>query len=323
MNVNDAGGVYNGSSFPAMATVSGVGGTAGSSLEGASPSLAYYSGTYNSSAQLAGLTALPGAPTQAGAYTVLASFPATADYAAATGLANFTVSQATPQVNWTAPGSIVFGTPLSAAQLDASAGVPGTFTYKPAAGAILGAGAGQALTATFTPTDSTDYATVDATTTITVTPATPALSLSAPGGTFDGSPFAASVTIAGTGNQNTPAATLEDVAPVLTYYVGTGTSGTNLGSTPPIDPGTYTVVAYFPGSADYAATPASSATFSIGKSAPQIALSPSSGSAVFGQAVTLVAGVSFGAATPGGSVTFYDGSTPLGTVPIGASAPPR
>ena len=67
--------------------------------------------------------------------------------------------------------------------------------------------------------------------TLTVTPATPTISVSAPGGTFDASPFPASVTLTGSGNA--PAATLENVSPHSTYYAGSGTSGTNLGSTPP------------------------------------------------------------------------------------------
>ena len=54
------------------------------------------------------------------------------------------------------PG-IAYGTPLSAAQLDATASVPGTFAYSPAAGTVLQAGSGQTLSVTFTPTDTTDY----------------------------------------------------------------------------------------------------------------------------------------------------------------------
>jgi hypothetical protein len=60
-------------------------------------------------------------------------------------------------------------------------------------------------------------------------------------------------------------------------------------------------------------------TFAIGKVTPLVALATSAGTPVFGQSVTLVATVSFGASTPGGSVTFYDGSAPLATVPIDTS----
>ena len=82
------GGTYSGSAFGASATVAGVSGPAGASLEGVSPSLSYYIGTYSAAVQLTGLSPLSGAPIAAGAYTVLASFPGSADYAAASSLAN-------------------------------------------------------------------------------------------------------------------------------------------------------------------------------------------------------------------------------------------
>ena len=168
MSVTDAGGTYNGAPFPATATVAGVGGSGGSSLEGVSLSLAYYSGTYTSASQLAGLTPLRPRPSQAGSYTVAASFAGSTDYASATELADFTISQATPQITWGPLASIVYGTPLGAAQLDASANVPGTSrTPRPRARSSMPAAARRSRS-TFTPQDSVDYATVTATTTITV-----------------------------------------------------------------------------------------------------------------------------------------------------------
>ena len=78
----------------------------------------------------------------------------------------------TPTINWSAPAAITYGTPLSTSQLDASASVPGTFSYLPAIGSVLAAGNDQTLLVTFTPTDTTDYTTVALTTTIDVNPAT-------------------------------------------------------------------------------------------------------------------------------------------------------
>ena len=72
-----------------------------------------------------------------------------------------------PSIAWAAPGPIVYGTALGSGQLDASANVPGTFSYTPAAGTILGAGS-HTLSVTFTPSDTIDYTTATATTTITV-----------------------------------------------------------------------------------------------------------------------------------------------------------
>ena len=72
----------------------------------------------------------------------------------------------------------------------------------------------------------------------------------------------------------TTAPELEGVAPTLTYYAGSGTSGTNLGSAAPSAAGTYTVVARFPGSADYAAAQSNPATFVIAPDAAAIVLEP-------------------------------------------------
>jgi Bacterial Ig-like domain (group 3)/FG-GAP-like repeat len=77
------------------------------------------------------------------------------------------VGKATPTITWVTPTPIVQGTPLSSTQLDATASVPGTFTYTPASGTILSAGA-QTLSVTFTPTDTADYTTATATVTLTV-----------------------------------------------------------------------------------------------------------------------------------------------------------
>ena len=114
VNVNDAGGIFDGSAFPATATVTGVvrhGRVASASLEGASPTLAYYSGTFTSTSTRRQAPPLS-APTHAGAYTVVATFAGTTDYATATRLTNFTIAQATPQFAWAAPAAITYGTPL-------------------------------------------------------------------------------------------------------------------------------------------------------------------------------------------------------------------
>jgi hypothetical protein len=63
--------------------------------------------------------------------------------------------------------------------LNATSTVPGTFTYLPAAGTVLNAGA-QTLTASFTPTDLTDYATATASVGLTVNKAAITISWPAP-----------------------------------------------------------------------------------------------------------------------------------------------
>jgi hypothetical protein len=234
VNVRDADGAYNGSSFAATATITGVDGIAASSLESVTLTLSYYTGSTATG------TPLTGAPSGTGTYTAEASFAGSADYSATSNTATFTIA-----------------------------------------------------------------------------PATPKLSVSDAGGTYSGSSFKASATVVGI--SGTAGSSLGGVTPTLTYYVGSGTSGTNLGSTPPTAAGTYTVVASFPAITDYAATQSKPTTFVIARAAATIALNSSGGSAVYGQAVTFVATVNSGVGTPGGTVTFSDGATPLATVPLDGS----
>ena len=119
-----------------------------------------------------------------GNYTTLASYTGqmTATVSSVTFSSNVTaqdnvIFQQTPQINWATPAPIVYGTALSAAQLNASSPVAGSFTYSPAAGTVLGVGQ-QTLNATFTPTDTTDYIPATATVTLNVIPAIPVITLS-------------------------------------------------------------------------------------------------------------------------------------------------
>lgn len=86
-----------------------------------------------------------------------------------------------PVVDWPAPASIVYGTPLSADQLDATADVAGVFTYEPAAGAVLSAGT-HVLRAVFTPADPARYEAIRVTVSIDVAKAAPSLQWSQPVG---------------------------------------------------------------------------------------------------------------------------------------------
>ncbi|MBK8476194.1 MAG: hypothetical protein IPL39_07715 [Opitutaceae bacterium] len=110
----------------------------------------------------------PTAPTSAGTYAVVATID-DADYAGeSTG--TLVIAKAPTSLTWPAPAAIVYGTPLSAAQLNATANVPGVVTYTPAAGTALHAGI-HPLAAAFTPTDSGNYMAATAPNTLTVTPA--------------------------------------------------------------------------------------------------------------------------------------------------------
>jgi hypothetical protein len=94
-------------------------------------------------------------------------------------------------IHWASPAPIVYGTPLTSAQLDAMASVPGTFQYGPSAQTILNAGPDQTLVATFTPTDSVDYADATATVPITVLQATTIVNWPSPANIVAGTPLGA------------------------------------------------------------------------------------------------------------------------------------
>jgi hypothetical protein len=72
-----------------------------------------------------------------------------------------------PTVTWPAPANITSGTALGGTQLNATASVPGTFTYTPPAGTVLSAGT-QTLSVTFTPTEGTGFTKVTISVPITV-----------------------------------------------------------------------------------------------------------------------------------------------------------
>jgi hypothetical protein len=115
-----------------------------------------------------------GAVLTAGTHTPSVTFtPAdSVNYNPSQAAVSLTVAKASPSVTWPVPASIAYGTALSAAQLNATASVPGKFVYNPGAGEILAAGT-HTLSAIFTPTDTTDYAAVQATVTLTVAKAKP------------------------------------------------------------------------------------------------------------------------------------------------------
>jgi hypothetical protein len=81
-----------------------------------------------------------------------------------------TVLPATPVVTWPSPAAVIYGSALGSSQLDATASVPGSFIYSPAAGMVLNAGT-NSLSVVFTPNDTLDYNTANAGVSLVVQPA--------------------------------------------------------------------------------------------------------------------------------------------------------
>jgi Flp pilus assembly CpaE family ATPase len=116
-----------------------------------------------------------GALLAAGTHTPVVAFTPTdiAAYTVARAAVSLTVNKADPAVTWETPAPIFDGTPMTSAQLNAAASVPGTFDYTAAPGQMLAVGR-HSLSVTFTPMDTENYNTVQATVSISVTKKTPA-----------------------------------------------------------------------------------------------------------------------------------------------------
>ena len=175
----------------------------------------------------ASLTTTATASSPVGTYPIMASLGTltTANYTFQFGTGTLTVIQPSspvaPPISWVNPAPITYGTPLSATQLNAATVTAGTFTYSPAASAIL-AGGNQTLTVTFNPTDTIDYTTSSATVQLTVNQASPTATLTSsanPG--IAGSPVIFTATVNGVAGGAVPTG---EVAFTLSGYSETGKS---------------------------------------------------------------------------------------------------
>jgi len=162
----------------AQATVAVTVAKAACTIQWATPELITY-GTQLSGTQLCAAAPVPGAfeynpgfgaVLAAGQHRLSVVFaPAdTLTYSSSQSSVSLTVTKATPAVTWSKAEPIAQGTALSATQLNATATVPGSFAYKPAAGEVLAPGEHE-LTVTFTPADTLNYTTVRAAALVTVT----------------------------------------------------------------------------------------------------------------------------------------------------------
>ncbi|MBT1073043.1 MBG domain-containing protein, partial [Pelotalea chapellei] len=106
------------------------------------------------------------APTAAGSYAVVATVNNPNYIGGATG--TLTIAKATPAITWPTPAPVFVGTALSAAQLNATSTVGGTFVYTPVSGTVMNTAGSQTLKADFTPTDAVNYSTASATVSLTV-----------------------------------------------------------------------------------------------------------------------------------------------------------
>ena len=252
---------------------------------------------------------------QAGVDTLQASLALNGVNSLTTLSTSFEVQAAMPTLTWASPNPISFGTPLSGTQLDATASVPGTYMYSPAAGTILNTGP-QTLSVTFTPSDNVNYLQATASVLLTVTKSV--------GADLLGS------------NNTTPSygqsVTLTDTIPVMNGVAPTGSVGfysgaTLLGSATPsalgvatltttaLPVGVDSVTAVLVPDANYAQVTSNAVIETVSKAAGADLLGSNNTAPSYGQSVTLTDTIPvMNGVAPTGSVGFYSGTTLLGSV---------
>jgi hypothetical protein len=294
-------GTYNTNPHPAAAVVDGVGGETDLSP---SASLTYYTGSDTTG------TPLLGAPTDAGTYTVQASFAGNSNYKPASATTTITIDKAPSTTVVTCPVSVTY---------DGSGQTPCTAT-------VTGAG-GLDEPVTVSYSHNTDAGTATASAsfggddnhkpsddskTFTIDKATPSVSVSWSGWTFDGTAHAASGSVSGVGS---PAANLGN-PDSFTYYAGPTASGSPLLGAP-TDAGAYTVVAHFNATANYTAADSAEKTVTVSKATPSVSVNWTDWTfdGTAHQATGSVSGVGSPATSLGSadSFAYYSGSDASGT----------
>ncbi len=209
-----------------------------------------------------------------------------------------TVNPATPTITWNCASSLIYGTPVGGSQLDATASVPGMFSYSPTIGTILPAGS-STLSVTFTPTDTVNYTPAKGTCTLTINQApltVTAANATRPYGTanpiFTG-------TVSGAVNGDT--------------FSISGTTSATISS----DLGDYSIIPTISGAdlSDYTVTLVDG-TLTIVKDGSNILLLSSNLNVNLNSPLTLTAVVASSGMTglPTGTVNFLDGGALLGSV---------
>jgi Bacterial Ig-like domain (group 3) len=277
-----------------------------------------------------GTTVLP-----VGSYTIAAAFTPS-DASAFTGAsiaAFYTVTQAVPTLTFTpSPASQIYGTAITAASLNATASfggsaVNGTFAYTTTvngnpvtlvAGTTMLPTGNYTITATFAPSDASDYRGSSITAPYTVTQAAPTL-------TFAPSPasqiYGTAITRASLNATASFGGSAVNGAFAYTTTVN-GNPVTLVAGKTMLPTGNYTITATFTPSdaSDYRGS-SITVPYTVTQAASITALQVSSTSITPGQSVTLTATVkSANSGTPTGAVNFYDNGALLNTTPAALNA---
>jgi hypothetical protein len=249
-----------------------------------------------------------------GGSNVIVVLPPYVDYYANYSAA---VTKADPIITWPTPASIVYGTPLSNTQLNATSTSSGALTYDAPLGTVLAAGL-HTLSVNQQETDT--HTSASKTVMLQVTKATPAVDVTWNGGEYNGNAFMATATVTGLSG-----VTIDTPALTFAYYSGNTASGTPLLSAP-VNAGVYTVRASFSGNTNYAST-YKDKSITIAPSTPILNVTWSGGEYSGNAFVATATVIGVGGATidtPTPTFAYYSGNTaagtPLADAPVDAGA---
>jgi hypothetical protein len=296
---------------PLVAAATNISVTYGSAI----PALTYtLSGFLNGDTQASATSGSPALSTTATDISFVGSYPITIG-AGTLAAANYsfnlkngavTVKQAMPAISWSNPAAISYGTPLSAAQLDANSPVAGGFAYTPNFGAVLNYGS-HTLYVTFTPNDTENNTSNKATATLMVTQASQTITFTPLPGTV----------VYGVSPMTLSASSSAGLTVTLSVVSGPATiSGSMLKIN---GAGNVVVAANQTGNSNYAAAAEVKQTIVVNQATPSITLKSSGSSIKAGSSVTFTATLTGNSIKPSGTVTFFDGAIALGTATLNSS----
>ncbi|WP_162056460.1 MBG domain-containing protein [Pontibacter pamirensis] len=245
--MSDVTATYNGNAHAASATATGAGGL--NTTEGITYS---YVGTGATT-----YTASATAPTNAGTYSVTATYEGGANHTGSSKTATVTINKATATL---ALGNLTHtydGTLKSATATTTPAGLAGV--------TVSGSGTNFGDYDAAASLDNANYTATAVSGTLSISKASSTVAMSDVTATYNGNAHAASATATGAGGLNTTEG--------ITYsYVGTGATTYTASATAPTNAGTYSVTATYEGGANHTGS-SKTATVTINKATATLALS--------------------------------------------------
>jgi len=228
----------------------------------------------------------------------------TTDYITANATVLIQVNQVIPTISWAAPAPIYYGTALSGTQLNASSnGIAGTFFYTPSAGTVVPAGVAM-LSATFLPSDITNYGSPTDRVSVIVNKASPIMAVSSSG---TPSNYGSAITLtASISSGPTGMVTFYDGATSIGTATLQGTTAALITNT--LSVGVHSITASWNGNSNFNSAITSLITQTVTQAQTATALSAVPSPAIAGLVAGLTATVKLtaGMATPTGAVTFTD-----------------